>query len=293
MRRTSPNSGFTLLELLVVIGIVGLLLSLTLAGVQQVREVASRTECANHLRQIGLAHHQYHDSYKSLPPGMSYRDGTDPFLYMSWHTRLLPYVGQRALWEQAQRAYAQSRDPFFHNPPHPLDAIVPLYTCPADSRTASPGKNKVAFSDYLGVQGTNQIRVDGLLFVDSRIRFGDVSDGLSNTLLAGERPPSIEDYFGYWYAGWGTNKDGTTDMVLGVRTLNIGGFLDQCPLGPYGFTPGRVENPCDSFHFWSFHRGGGNFLFADGSVRLLHYTADPILPALATRAGGEPVTLPE
>src|SRR5205823_6556529 len=137
---------------------------LTVAAVQHVRHAAGRSECANHLRQLGLAHHQYHGSQKSLPPGMSYAGGKDPYLYMSWHTRLLPYVEQEALWKRAQAAYAQFPDPFWHNPPHPLDFVVPVYTCPVDSRTQVPGRNKVAFSDYLGVLGTNQARRDGLLF---------------------------------------------------------------------------------------------------------------------------------
>jgi prepilin-type processing-associated H-X9-DG protein len=62
-------------------------------------------------------------------------------------------------------------------------------------------------------------------------------------------------------------------------------------LGPYYFQAGRVDNPCDAFHFWSLHSGGANFAFCDGSVRLLNYSADSVLPALATRAGGE-VTAP-
>jgi prepilin-type processing-associated H-X9-DG protein len=69
------------------------------------------------------------------------------------------------------------------------------------------------------------------------------------------------------------------------------GDLGRCR-GPFQFGPGRIENPCDSAHIWSLHSGGANFLFADGSVHFLRYSARDILPALATRAGGEVVTLP-
>jgi prepilin-type processing-associated H-X9-DG protein len=76
-----------------------------------------------------------------------------------------------------------------------------------------------------------------------------------------------------------------------VRTLNILPY-NTCPTGPYSFGPGTMQNPCDTFHFWSLHSGGSNFLFADGAVRFLNYSAAPLLPALSTRAGGEPAPLP-
>jgi prepilin-type processing-associated H-X9-DG protein len=78
-------------------------------------------------------------------------------------------------------------------------------------------------------------------------------------------------------------------MLLGVRERNVLGTRYPCPPGPYEFGPGRFDNQCDMFHFWSPHPGGANFLFADGSVRLIRYTARDVMPALATRAGGEVV----
>jgi prepilin-type processing-associated H-X9-DG protein len=145
----------------------------------------------------------------------------------------------------------------------------------------------------LGVEGTNSLKQDGLLFLDSHVRPTDVTDGLSNTLAFGERPPSPDSLFGWWYAGWGQDKDGEGEMVLGARTKNNQVWVSDCPVGPYHFQAGDRKNPCDTFHFWSFHTGGANFAFADGSVRFLSYSADGILPALATRAGGEAVTVPD
>lgn len=82
-------------------------------------------------------------------------------------------------------------------------------------------------------------------------------------------------------------------MLLGVRERNRGGpYVASCPRGPYHFRPGRVNEQCDLFHFWSLHSGGAHFLFADGAVRFLAYSADPVLPAWATRAGGEMVAIP-
>ena len=148
----------------------------------------------------------------------------------------------------------------------------------------------MAFTAYLGVEGQDFTRNGGLLFLDSRVRLADVTDGTSATLLAGERPPSANGVLGWWYAGWGQAKNGSAEMVLGVREWNV--YDNTCWPGPYFYSPGRVDNPCDAFHFWSLHSGGANFLFADGSVRFLPYSAAAVMPAVASRGGGEVVDLP-
>ena len=99
--------------------------------------------------------------------------------------------------------------------------------------------------------------------------------------------------FGWWYAGWGQNKDGEGDMLLGTRTKNLTPLGKGCPYGPFDFKAGKFDDQCAAFHFWSPHPGGANFLLADGSVRLIGYGANDILPALASRAGGEPAAVPE
>ena len=78
----------------------------------------------------------------------------------------------------------------------------------------------------------------------------------------------------------------------GVRTRCYSHYAGPCEEGPYHFRAGSLSNPCDVFHFWSLHSQGSHFLFADGSVHFLTYAADAILPALATRAGGESVAVP-
>jgi prepilin-type N-terminal cleavage/methylation domain-containing protein/prepilin-type processing-associated H-X9-DG protein len=290
-------AGFSLVELLVVLAILAVLLGLILAGVQRAREAASRVRCVNNLKQIGLALHGYHDTQGSLPPGVTPAD--DPsYPYMSWNTRLLPYLEQQALWQQTLRAYALDKN-FNHDPPHVgLSTVLEAYGCPSDPRSGSLGypttidPQGYAFTDYLGVTGVNSRRKDGVLFVDSQVRFADVTDGLSNTLAVGERPPST-NVFGVWYAGAGQSGDGATDMLLGVREQYFGGGLGNCRNRPYDYGPGRPTNACDALHFWSFHAGGANFLLADGSVHFLPYATAPLMPALATRSGGEPVTLPD
>jgi hypothetical protein len=119
----------------------------------------------------------------------------------------------------------------------------------------------------------------------------DVVDGSSNTLLLGERPPSPDFRYGWWYAGVGQRLTGSADIILGVREQNIMLISNgSCPPGAYTFAQGTIDEPCDMFHYWSLHPGGANFLVCDASVRFLPYTADPLMPALATRAGGEAVT---
>jgi prepilin-type processing-associated H-X9-DG protein len=129
---------------------------------------------------------------------------------------------------------------------------------------------------------------DGVLLRDQAIRLSDITDGTSQTLLAGERPPSANFQFGWWYAGAGQRFTGSADMILGVRERNLLQVTKgSCPPGTYSFISGRTDDQCDMFHFWSLHSGGANFVFADGSVHFLGYAADSILPALASRAAGD------
>ncbi len=262
------------------------MMALVIPAVQRARDAASRVECQNHLKQVGLALHQYHNSHKVLPPGCSYQNGNDPYPYMSWCTRLLPYLEQEGVWRQAEQAYSQASF-FVKNPPHTgLTTVMPIFLCPADSRTNASSLHGQAFTAFLGVEGTDWIRKDGVLFLDSKVRFADIADGLSNTLMVGERPPSADEHLGWWYAGWGQNQTGSCDMILGVQEINVANL--NCSPGRYAYGPGRLRDQCDLFHFWSLHFGGGaNFLIADGSVRLIPYSAAEIMPALATRAGGE------
>ncbi|HEY7426953.1 MAG TPA: DUF1559 domain-containing protein [Gemmataceae bacterium] len=289
------REGMTLVEILVVLAILAVLLALTLAAVQHAREAAARTQCANNLRQIALGLSNYHVAQGHLPPGME-NNPNSPLPCLSWLARILPYIEQDAVWRQALAAYEADKN-FTDDPPHPLATVIRLYGCPADARVQTAGLARgrlfVAFTSYLGVAGTRTFKRDGVLYTNSTVSLTDITDGTSTTLLAGERPPSKDLWYGWWYAGHGVNGTGMGDMVLGVREVSPSSdiYVPDCG-GPAHFTPGRIDNMCDAFHYWSLHPGGANFLFADGSVRFLAYTADPLLPALATRAGGEAVEAP-
>jgi prepilin-type N-terminal cleavage/methylation domain-containing protein/prepilin-type processing-associated H-X9-DG protein len=293
---THNRRAFSLVELLVVIAIIGVLAGLTLAAVQMVRSAAARAQCQNNLRQVALALHHYHDSRQVLPPGLRIAKNTD-YPSLGWPARLLPFLEQENLWREVQAAYATDPDTaaFYGHPPHAALKATPVrvFNCPADPRLPGPAGygSPAAFTSFLGVEGIDQFARGGVLYLDSKVRLTDVSDGTSNTLMVGERPPSAFLNLGWWYRGWGQNKDGSAETLLGAREQNTS--QDDCPPGPFPFSAGRLDNQCDLFHFWSRHSGGANFAFADGSVRFLSYSADSILPALASRAGGEVVALPD
>jgi prepilin-type N-terminal cleavage/methylation domain-containing protein/prepilin-type processing-associated H-X9-DG protein len=282
--------GFTLIELLVVIAIIAVLIGLLLPAVQKVRGAAARLRCQNNMKQIGLALHNYHDVYHSFPPGLT---NTANYWYLSWMSRLMPFIEQVNLWSLTQAAYQVDTNPW-DNPPHiGLSKVMSVYTCSADGREliASYGQGLlVAFTGYLGVSGINLNNPNGLLWMNSATRFADITDGTSNSLAVGERPPSADLVYGWWYAGAGQppSYTGSCDVVLGAQEINIS--IGGCPSGPYQYGPGKISNQCDQFHFWSLHDGGANFLFADGSVHFLAYgSATPFMAALATISGGETV----
>jgi prepilin-type N-terminal cleavage/methylation domain-containing protein/prepilin-type processing-associated H-X9-DG protein len=306
---TPPNRrrGFTLIELLVVIAIIGILIALLLPAVQKVREAANRIKCENNLKQIGTALHNYHDTYGVLPTGQDVSrtlpDGTPNYhIYWTWMARLLPYVEQQNLYNQAD-AWSHVNNNYTNPwgpPSNPAQSTpMPVYSCPDDSRDLTsafaaeePGEQAsiyVAFTGYLGVNGTDLLKRDGVFFANANVAFKDITDGLSNTLFAGERPPSEDLIFGWWFDGWGQGGTGSLDVTLGVLERNMQPGYGSCPRGPYMYQPGSLTELCDQFHFWSLHPGGANFLFVDASVHFVPYSAASILPAMATRAGGEPV----
>ncbi len=291
-------AAFTLIELVLALAIIGILLALIVPAVQQVRIAAYRVECLNNLKQIGLAFQHYHESRQTLPSGMYFGASTrERWNLSTWMLALTPYIEQNNIYTQAQSDFAAQANPFKPVPHSGVARIMKIYTCPLDDRVdlsqfAPRLKISVGLTSYLGVSGTDSWRGDGVLFRNSRIGFRHITDGLTNTILVGERPASSDNQFGWWYAGNGQLNSGSLDSVLGVLEPNR--FLIQtgsvCGAGVYTYQPGQVRDPCSQFHFWSLHSGGAHFLFTDGSVHFLPYSSVNVLPALATRAGSESVT---
>ena len=311
--RSSRRTGFSLIELLVVIAIIAILISLLLPALQKVREAASRTGCVNNLKQMAMACHQYHNTFKKFPSGNTSFGA--PYYCWSWQAMILPYIDQDSVFQQALAA-ANNNGAYPYEPANPNPALavrIELYNCPSDSRPMAPTDIDgftIAFTSYLGVSGLSADEAppdpdptsrDGIFYFSSLVRIMDVLDGTSNTLLIGERPPSSDYLFGWWFAGGGYNQMGAAgDNVLGVREYNyvnhvfvindMNAFTDvACDGSRVNYQQGSIDDPCDQVHFWSVHPGGANFALADGSVRFIGYESDPILPALATRAGQEPI----
>jgi prepilin-type N-terminal cleavage/methylation domain-containing protein/prepilin-type processing-associated H-X9-DG protein len=258
---------FTLIELLVVIAIIAILVALLLPGVQQARESARRTQCKNHLKQWGLALHNYHDAHNAFPMGAAL-----PSQWL-WRSMLLPYMDQANLYQQIN--FSTQPDCFtaarMALPNNPTDDLVPVYVCPSDPHS---GKLYTGFagadympSDYLGVYGSNLWRPsDGLFGPNSKVRMADVIDGTTSTLAIGERGIPIDLYW-----GWGLCGQGAQDAYLAFDD----GYRD-------GTDPSYLA------HFWSKHAGGAHFLLVDGSVRFISYSTDgQTMVRLSTRAGGE------
>lgn len=300
---TQPSAGFTLVELLIVVAMVAVLLGLLLCALQKIRESANRLQCLNNLKQIGTALHGYHDVYHRFPHAYDARAlFLDPsqtpvspqsdrhIITKSWATLILPFIEQENLEQAGYASYHEQH--------------VPLYVCPSDPRATSlysglEKYGKQALTDYLAVTGTMTFIPDpdhgtqrppcnGVIYESSRTRLADITDGSSNTVLVGERPPSPDLFWGWW--AWSA-----FDASLGVRnTYPVYGTAGGAPLlrcmdlFPENYRP-NTSRSCDTHHFWSMHPGGGNWLFADGSVRFLPYRANAVLPALATRSGGEVV----
>ncbi len=314
-----PRAGFSMVELVLVLAILATLTSLLVPAVVKVRASAERASCQQQLKQLALALHAYHQNFKAFPPAHCISPAyfpqflrtspPDDYWFFSWLVRITPFLEQHSIYRQIDFhawpwwQYQQNRP---IDPETTLNGIpLPQLLCPADARSelttlytddsqpigpAWKGAARVAFTEYLGVNGTSQFARDGILYVNAAVHVGHITDGTSTTMLIGERPPSSNRLFGWWFAGAGPMPYfGTADVVLGIQET----LTSDSP--PERFRPGRLDDwQLDHIgHFWSLHHGGANFAMADGSVRFLEYNTQPdVLTALATRQGGESPAAP-
>jgi prepilin-type N-terminal cleavage/methylation domain-containing protein/prepilin-type processing-associated H-X9-DG protein len=277
--------GVTLIELLVVIAIIAVLIGLLLPAVQKVRESAARLRCKNNLKQIGLALHNYHDRNGSLPPGYASgaASGTETGPGWGWATHLLPDLEQDNLSRQIDLGGA------IGNSPARTQALK-VFLCPSDSEigtfTAAGTSATVAHANYVGVFGTNEVESNpgagnGTFFRNSRVRFGDVIDGLSNTYAVGERSSDIA------LATWAGAVPGARVPLRRDPSQSEGNFF--LVLGRGDHRPNAPESHIDDFY--SRHAQGLNCLFGDGAVRSIGNGVSPqVWAGIQTRAGGEAVS---
>jgi len=291
---------FTLVELLVVIAIIGVLVALLLPAVQAAREAARRMKCQNHLRQIGLAQHNFHDQRGKFPEGMEVDVAkhckADCRGNTMW-TTILPYLEQG----NAEKLYNYDLGWNGGQPQALFDMVQPTYSCPSNGKYEL-FKNR---RDYFGIAGGRErlshgwrgdVFRDGLFSFKLPLRFANVTDGTSNTLAVGESSHPQR-----WGAGPGYGIQDVGGPVLwlsgGACMMPACKFEDASYGRDYRNTkfpinaiiPLLADNENDT-PFGSKHPGGGNFLFGDGHVGFLAQTlALSTFQSLATIGGGETV----
>ena len=295
------RKAFTLVELLVVIAIIGILIALLLPAVQAAREAARRMSCTNNMKQIGLGLHMYHDTFKTLPAGWR---GFDPgsgqpdwfgLPGWAWSASILPYMEQTAIHDSLIHFDYSITDPV-------NDQVrvteISIFRCPTDTGektfdlegggpSVGPGVTfpiEIATGNYIGAFGTidfhhvcnpsspefNGCEGNGTFFLNRQIRFAEIQDGLSNTLVVGERSSKLGPST---WVGVVTGGQHAVARVAGVAS----------------YPPNSEDTPAHYFHnFSSFHPAGTNFLLGDGSVKLIAETvAEETFHALTTRNAGD------
>ncbi len=312
-RVVRKSQGFTLVELLVVIAIIGVMVGLLLPAVQAARESARRMQCTNHLKQIGLALHNFHDTRNMFPGGardahtgsaLSSCCNASNVHGWSWKYHILPYMEQTALWEVGQ------------GPSHGAaqDAVartgVAGYHCP--SRRAPTAYGSGFFrADYCGnggergTAGTRDESSGGLkgFFAQTDLvkrRLADIKDGLSNTLMVGEKALHTNRHGsdGGDNERW-NNSGWDEDCIRWGASVNTSGLeYGLVPLPDTKAPTNTVSVPdvggrnWGNWHpYWgAAHPGGANFVLGDGSVRMVTYNIDHlIMRRLSLIKDGEPI----
>jgi prepilin-type N-terminal cleavage/methylation domain-containing protein len=280
-------AGFTLVELLVVIAIIGMLVALLLPAVQSAREAARRSECANNIKQIGLAIHGYQLAKKVFPASNTDElfiwDNESPLPNHSWASVIMPYVELQTLSDRIN--FKTSSVDGVNRPA--AGTIVSIYRCPSYTGaefTDDPHyeTGPFAIGNYVAIGATDvdhiweaSMKPEGVIFPKAKIRPADVTDGLSKTVFIAE---SREEKMRVWIDGrTAANTSLRYDASFGEPgiSLNYHPYYDDGDIvskyGPSGM-----------------HPGGAYHLSGDGSVHFLRDTISVAsYVALGTRAGGE------
>ena len=322
--QSRTRAGFTLVELLVVIAIIGILVSLLLPAVQAAREAARRMQCGNNLKQIGLALHNYADTYKTFPSGWIY-NGTATRECWGWGALILPFMEQAPLHAQLrvgngsmyEQLVSASWQPIVDGLQRPLAG----FKCPTDTgyqfqgqihqdRHFGGGQGFIAhnflpgLSNYIGNNGHGPGRTgfeenSGIFFGNSKISFGEIIDGTSNTFAVGERDTKF-CRSGVWAGVRNGNGGGSRGVFVVVAQARA--KMNESAL-PWD------NDPEGCGQGWSsIHPGGAQFVFCDGSVAFVSETihffhtktnwdgngdpANGTYQRLISRADGLPVAIP-
>lgn len=288
--------GFTLIELLVVIAIIGILVALLLPAVQQAREAARRTQCKNHLKQQGLALHNYHDSFTTFPLGVVVQmTGTNDANW-GWAAQLMPYLDQAPAYNQLRvgdvtllaaitdATLSPTMLPILKNP-------ISVFRCPSDTGPTVNdfhliGGQALATSNYVGNQGSYSFRrffgspeviptgSNGLFVGNEVRRMRDITDGTSHSIAVGERAWQVGPGGDYKAAVvWGQRDD-----VDNIGGANNRGYVNHLGMGWVQVNPPPYPYSATTAHhrraYSSNHEGGVHFLLLDGAVRFISENID-------------------
>jgi prepilin-type N-terminal cleavage/methylation domain-containing protein/prepilin-type processing-associated H-X9-DG protein len=305
---TQPRRGFTLIELLVVIAIIAILIGLLLPAVQKIRAAANRMKCANNLKQLGLAMHNYHDTHSQLPNG----EGPNGCCWGTWQVPIMPFIEQDAVFKQylnwGGTDATGERYGGTNNAMNVTRRRYSVLSCPSDTWNAPIGSGAVTGGGTSGITShnyavnygnTNYNQTDitsptpavvflpAPFFRGKNFKLADVFDGLSNTLFMAEvLQGGRTDLRGFTW--WGPATFFTTYFPPNTSLpdqMNTGGICFNEPLRNLPCTTGPNPGILASR---SRHEGGVQVLLGDGSVRMIRNTIDiNTWRALSSMSGGE------
>lgn len=308
----ASRSGFTLIELLVVIAIIAVLIALLLPAVQQAREAARRAQCKNNMRQLGLALHGFHDTFGSFPASgwTTVGAGNPAGKYVGWRPLILPFIEQENLkklydvnlnwWEGTNSIAAGVTVPTFLCPSSPGRPAI-MSAVAKSPRPAMTFSVPIAGTDYEVIMGVQPASVDpvkynstnrfAIMYRNSAVRFAEVTDGTTNTIAVVECSARPVVYWNGRVQSALSNDQGISwadsEGPFSVDGASSDGSQEGClPVNGCDETMNRRNNN----EVYSFHIGGGNFLFADGRVQFVSENLDfYTFAALSTKSAGEVV----
>jgi prepilin-type N-terminal cleavage/methylation domain-containing protein len=317
MRSNPRRSAFTLVELLVVIAIIGILVALLLPAVQAAREAGRRTQCINNMKQIGLAVHNHHDVRKEFPNARCYWRPSDqvgnytayawngaPYSTDScgsWHYRILPYMEQQNTVTAFENSAAANLSTAVSNA---MGKFISAFACPSDPLASQantfaqfPQFTNTYVTTYLGVTGNDEASFgdakngffapynNGIYTGKKAIRMSSITDGTSNTVMAGERPAFAKIWMGWFFS------DMATLLAHPNRDTGFFNTMGASCNGNEVFRQDQVNSSSGFCHYWSMHPGGANWVLGDASVRFIAYTQTGIITQMSSRDQGEVVNL--
>lgn len=322
-----PRKGFTLVELLVVIAIIGILIGMLLPAVQMVREAARRTTCANSMRQVGLAIHNYESAHRKFPSaGQAKRGGTGPnagqnvffndrqklesfgSASQSVQTYILPFIEANNVYDLFNIKYRYDISPTGSEAPTNqagAKQAIPTYVCPSTGRSKMIDAEGYGYTDYSapvtvrpGLSGNpNQPRFKCALNGDSARTIASITDGTSNTVAIAEDAGRVDVASGgFMVIKTESMDDGTSAdrrswaWADPDNAFNVDDLVNnnQTPVGgPPGCT-WDIVNCGPNEETFSFHPVGANVAFCDGSVHFINESVDSItFAAIMSKDGGE------